>query len=228
MAHRRRAQKKSFTPADHLDFLLSVLYDRMALQAEHLDDLRRSALTDETIAMQKIRTVPPHMIERLLGYTPPRIVRHAYVIPYADPRGGFMPHVRMKIFPSVERKSSTIRYLQPRRSGIRIFFPLAAVEAVLHSAEDLYLVEGEKKALCVAQTGVPVIGIAGVEGWHAADSERLHPDLDDVGLEDRVVHLWPDDDVSRNPMVAYAMDRLGLALKARGVRAMTIVRPELA
>jgi hypothetical protein len=227
MTQRRRA-RTSYTPAEHLDFLLSALYDRIELHPEHLDDLRKSALTDETIARQKIRTAPPHMIQHLLGYSPPKIVRHAYVIPYADPRGGWMPHVRMKIFPNVERKSGTVKYLQPHHSGVRIFFPIATLDVVLHSAEELYIVEGEKKALCVAQTGAPTIGIAGAEGWHATGSDGLHPDLDDVGLDGRLVNLWFDSDIEDNPLVHYAADRLGLALKARGVKALTIVRPELA
>jgi hypothetical protein len=235
-----RRRRKAATPAEYLDFLLSAVYDRMTLHAEHLADLRASALSDETITAQRIRTVPPWMIQKLLRRTPPKPVRHAYVLPYPDPRGGFMPHVRMKIFPSVERtiaelgptgttrRLGVVKYLQPPASGVRIFFPVATIDAVLHSAADLHIIEGEKKALAVAQTGVATIGIAGCEGWHEARSEKLHPDLDDVGLEGRIVHLWPDSDVETNPMVAYAMDRLGLALKARGVKALTLIHPELA
>ena len=224
---RRGRSPRRYTPIDHFDFLMSVIYDRMTLHEEHLADLKKSVLNDEIIALQKIRTIPPHLISRLLGYTPPKGVTSAYVIPYYDPRGhGWMPHIRMKVFPTIVRKKSTIKYLQPRTSGTRIFFPISTVDAVLHSTDDLYVIEGEKKSLCVAQSGAPVIGIAGVEGWHEGGSERLHPDLDDVGLADRVVHLWPDGDFETNPMVHYAMDRLGLALKARGVKAMTIVRSE--
>ena len=61
-----------------------------------------------------------------------------------------------------------MKYLQRRASGVRLYFPLATLDAVLHSAEPLYLVEGEKKALAVAQDGRPAIGISGIEGWHLA------------------------------------------------------------
>jgi hypothetical protein len=60
------------TPREHLDFLLSVLYDRRPgerhyLHPPHADDLAASGISDATIARQKIRDVPPHMIDLLLG-----------------------------------------------------------------------------------------------------------------------------------------------------------------
>jgi hypothetical protein len=227
MGRRRGRSPRKYAPLDHFDFLMSVVYDRMTLHPDHLADLKKSALTAETISVQKIRTVPPHMIRFLLGRSPYKGITSAYVIPFYDPRGhGWMPHIRMKVFPTIVRKKSSIKYLQPRNSTCRIFFPISTVDAVLHSTEDLYCTEGEKKALAVSQSGVPTIGIAGVEGWHLAGSDKLHPDLDDVGLDGRTVHLWPDSDIISNEMVRYAMDRLGLALKARGVKALTIVRSD--
>ena len=83
---------------EHLDFLLSVLYDGVdRTHPDHLDDLRKSGLTDETIRRQKIRSIPPHMISSLLGFTPPRMMS-AYVVPFADPEGGWFDHVKAKIF----------------------------------------------------------------------------------------------------------------------------------
>jgi hypothetical protein len=223
---RRRIQKK-YTPLDWLDFLLSAIYDRMTLHDPHLDDLRQSALTDETIAAARIRTVPPWMIPKLLRRSPPKGVRSAYAIPYFSPGGGLMDVVRLKIFPSLERKRGVTKYLQAPGSAVRIYFPIMVMNRVLYSADDLLIIEGEKKSLAVAQTGAAVIGLAGCEGWHLGGSERLHPDFDDIGLDGRTVHLWFDVDIKTNPMVHYAADRLGLALKARGVKALTIVRPEL-
>jgi excisionase family DNA binding protein len=66
----------------HLDFLLSVLYDHDALAAEHLADLRASGLREATIAEQKFRTVPPSMIDQLLGFPAPRVTS-AYILPGA-------------------------------------------------------------------------------------------------------------------------------------------------
>jgi hypothetical protein len=116
-----------------------------------------------------------------LGFEAPKI-QHAYLIPFPDPRGGWMDHVRMKIFPTSEGEHTT-KYLQPKRSGVRLYFPVATLNAALRSADPLYLVEGEKKALAVAQTGLPAIGLCGIEGWHTRGSSALHPDFDDVASE---------------------------------------------
>jgi hypothetical protein len=208
----------------HLDLLLSALYDRL-LHPDHRADLRKSGLTDETIAAQKIRTIPPHMIDPLLGFETPKVVS-AYLIPFPDPRGGWMDHVRMKIFPTLTTREGAIKYLQPKRSGVRIYFPLATLDAVLHSSAPLYVCEGEKKALAVAQLGCPVIGICGVEGWHLAGSRALHPDLDDVGLEGRLVDLLPDGDWKTNPDVNRAVMRLAEAFERRRATARLVVLPE--
>lgn len=216
-----RSVSGNYAPADHLDFLLSPAYDGF-LVLEHLADLRKSGLTDETIRLQKIRTVPPAMIEPLLGFPAPKVTS-AYLIPFPDICGGWFDHVRVKVFPALKTERGSIKYLQPRGSGVRIYFPLATLEAVLDSAEPLYLCEGEKKALSVAQTRAPAIGISGIEGWHRGGSADLHPDLDDVGIRGRVVKVIPDADYHTNPNVHGAVQRLARALSARGVAEVKLV-----
>jgi hypothetical protein len=209
-----------------LDFLLSEIYDPHRLDhPAHLSDLRKSGLSDETIALQKITDVPPHMIDQLLGFEAPKVTS-AYLIPFADPRGGWMDHIRMKVFPPITTGTGTCKYLQPKRSGVRIYFALATLDAVLHSTEPLYIVEGEKKALAVAQLGLPAVGICGIEGWHLGGAQDLHPDLDDVGLADRVVKVIPDADYRTNFAVHAAAQRLGRALHARGATAHLVRVPD--
>jgi hypothetical protein len=209
-----------------LDFLLSVIYDAHRLDhPAHLADLRKSGLSDETIRRQKVSDVPPDMIDRLLGFPAPKVVS-AYVIPFPDPRGGWLDHVRMKVFPSIETERGLVKYLQPRKSGVRIYFPLATLDAVLHSTETLWICEGEKKALALAQTGEPTVGICGIEGWHIGGSRDLHPDLDDVGLTGRLVKVIPDGDYRTNPAVHAAVQGLGRALAARGATPRVVYVPD--
>jgi len=212
----------------HLDFLVSAIYDGTRVDhPAHVADLRKSGLSDATIRAQKITDVPPGMIDALLGFPAPKVTS-AYLLPFPDPRGGWMDHIRMKVFPAITAEGGSIKYLQPRRSGVRIYFPLATLGAVLHSTEAVYVVEGEKKSLAVAQLGLPAIGICGIEGWHLAGSRDLHPDLDDVGLSGRVVNLVPDADVRTNEAVHRAVHRLVDALGARGVAEakLVLVPPE--
>ncbi len=206
-----------------LELLLSPLYPG-DLAPEHLRDLRKSGLTDETIQAHKIRSVPPSMIGQLLEFDIPAI-RSAMLIPFADPAGGFMDHVRLKIFPPLTSKDGqTVKYLQPRGSGVRLFFPLPALPE-LGSDKSLWLVEGEKKALAVAQLGLPAVGFCGIEGWHVAGSQQLINDFDYIRLKDRVVELVPDGDVATNQNVAHGARGLAGALRSREACVRLVVLP---
>ena len=200
-----------------LSFLLSDIFPG-ALHPEHLADLRKSGLNDETIKSQKLRSVPPHMIAQLLGFDSPGI-RSALLIPFPDWDGQFMNHIRMKIFPPLTDKGGhSIKYLQPKRSGVRLFLPLSTIGRVFAEKTALWLVEGEKKALAVAQLGLAALGFCGVEGWHASGSRELLADFDRLQLQDRIVELAVDGDVQTNPHVKMATRRFADALRSRGAR----------
>lgn len=200
--------------------LLSPVYPG-SLAPEHLADLHKSGLTDEPIRLHRIRSIPPVMISQLLGFDIPAI-RSAYLIPFPDPRGGCMDHVRMKVFPSFKEK----KYLQPRGSGVRLFFPLLTLEKVLYGDAPLWAVEGEKKALAVAQLGLPAIGFCGVQGWHLAGSRELLPDFDYIRPRGRVIELVPDGDWRTNPNVRCGAERFAEALETRGARPRLVILPQ--
>lgn len=208
-----------------LDFLLTVLYDHGPLTPEHIADLRNSGLTDETIRAQKIRSVPPSMIDLLLGFEAPKVM-YAYIIPFADPRGGWMDHVRLKVFPSyVDAKGRTVKYLGPRGATPRLFLSLATMEAVLDSTEPLWVIEGAKKSLAVSQLGLPAVGFEGIEAWHIGGSRELLADFDFIKLSGRIVELAPDGDVATNPNVERGALRFAEALESRGARVRIVVLP---
>jgi hypothetical protein len=190
----------------------------------HLADLRKSGLTDSTIALQKFTDVPPSMIDQLVGFPAPKVVS-AYLIPFADPRGGWMDHVRFKIFPSNVTKKGSIRYLQPRHSGVRLYFPLATLDAVLQSGQPLWAIEGEKKALAAAQLGLPAVGFCGIQGWRIKGSSTLLPDFDAIPLEGRTVELVPDGDAATNPDVERGARQFADALELRGARVRLVHFP---
>jgi hypothetical protein len=207
-----------------LSHLVSRAYDG-ALAPAHRDDLRKSTLTDATIAQQYIRSVPPAILPRLLGFDL-RSVRSALLFPFRSPAGGFMDHVRVKVFPPLtDAAGHAVKYLQPRGSGVRLYFVASCLERVLHSDEPLWITEGEKKAACVAQLGFPVIGLTGVQGWHAKGSCLLLPDFDAIPLAGRVVELLPDSDYQTNRDVERAIRSLGHALVARGAQPGAVCCP---
>lgn len=206
-----------------LDLLLSRFYDG-ALAPEHAGDLAKSGLTPETIAAHFIRSVPPSMIRPLLGFDS-REIQSALLFPFRSPRGGFMDHVRFKVFPPLlDRKGHTLKYLQPKGAPPRLYFTVPGLRA-LRGSDPCWLVEGEKKACAVAQLGVPAIGISGIEGWHAKGSRDLIPDFEALALVGRIIELVPDADVQTDPDVERGAMRLASALKARGALVRLVVLP---
>jgi Domain of unknown function (DUF3854) len=193
------------------------------LADDHLEDLRRSGLTDETIAAHRIVTVPPSLIAPLLGYDP-EPVRSAYVLGAPGFPDDFY---RLKVFPSYkDYRGATVKYLQPARSGVRLFRPAMSRAAVDDASVSLWVIEGEKKALAGAQLGLAAIGILGVEGWHVAGQMTLHPDFDAISLRGRRVELAIDGDVHHNPNVRRAAARLAHALRMRGAQPRLVMLPD--
>src|SRR5262249_24033653 len=156
------------------------------LADEHLADLRRSGLTDLTIPAHRIVTVPPALIALLLGYDP-KPVQSSYLLASPGFPDGFY---RLKVFPSYkDYRGAMVKYLQPARSGVRLFRPVMSGDAVADPSVPLWVIEGEKKSLAGAQLGLAAIGILGVEGWHLARQVTLHPDFDAIPLRGRCVEL---------------------------------------
>jgi uncharacterized protein DUF3854 len=208
----------------HLAHLLSRAYDG-ALAPEHRADLCMSGLTDEMIVDQFMRSVPPALLSRLLGFDLPGI-QSALLFPFRAPARGFMDHVRVKVFPSlVSTNGHTLKYLQPRGTGPRLYFVSAVSQAACQGPDPLWLVEGEKKAMAVAQLGLPAVGFCGVEGWHVRGERRLLPDFRALRLPDRIIEIVPDADYQTNPAVKRAIERLGAALRLHGARPRVVLLP---
>lgn len=210
--------------SSHLEMLLSRIYDG-SLSPEHLADLRKSALSTEIIGEQHIRSVPPGMIGRLLGFDLPKITS-ALLFPYPSVDGGFMPVIRLKLFPpQVDAEGHGFKYAQPKGSRPRVYFVRRCLRDVLEGDGRLLIVEGEKKALALAQLGHACIGIAGVEAWHTKGDRRLLPDFGPIQLHDRLVEIVPDGDYRLNENVRRAIHLLGVALAERGARARVVLLP---
>jgi hypothetical protein len=207
-----------------LALLLSELYDG-ALAPEHRDNLEQSGLTPATIQAHFIRSVPPAMIARLLGFDVPDL-RSALLFPFRAPVSGFMDHVFMKRFPAgQDRHGHTVKYLTRRCATPRLYFT-QTYRATQHEPErPLWLVEGLKQALAVAQVGLPAVGFMGIENWHVAGTTEWCPDLAAIPLGGRLVELLPDADWQTNAAVARGGRRFGTALLAQGARARLVVLP---
>jgi len=223
---------------------MSPVFENAELHPDHQADLDRSGITPETRRLQKIRTIPPYMIDLVLGFTAPR-VRSAYIIPFASPRGGWMDHAKLKVFSEegtaevrgdrVEQhreryryNSGARKYLVRKAAPPRLYFPLGTISAALEGQEPVWIVEGMKKRLAVAQLGLPAVGIESAWSWHEKGSRALLADFDFITLEGRTVEVVPDGDMATNPSIAASLRRLGDALRAAGAHPRLVRLPEIA
>jgi hypothetical protein len=169
-------------------------------------------------------SVPLDLFDRLLGFKAPSAITSLMLLPYPDPRGGWLDYVRVKCFPPIEDETGTTKYLGPRGVPPRLYVPIPTIPK-LDASESLWLCEGEKKALAAAQLGLAAVGFGGIEAWHARGSTALIEDFARIVLKGRLVELVPDGDVATNTAVARGITKLADALQARGARVRVRLLP---
>lgn len=159
------------------------------LATEHLEDLRNSGLTDDTIKAAGFESIRPCDISKETGLQLSD-VDSAYRIPFGD------GYNRFKLFYKSEPKPGQKRpkYIQRRGLANRLYIPALLDESVLDGFETLYITEGEKKALKATQEGLPCIGITGLWNWKVKGSDELIRDFYRLNLVGRHVKIVPDSD----------------------------------
>src|SRR6266545_1949757 len=124
--------------------------DLLSLHPEALEDLRRSGLSDGTIAAAGLHTAAPGDLPRLLSARLVDKVRHVLVFPYDGAVGIPMRRpdefVRCKLFPPVsDGQGHTIRYYQRAGTPPRLYIPPPARAVLADPSVPVLITEGEKK-----------------------------------------------------------------------------------
>ncbi|MFX0203032.1 MAG: hypothetical protein ACFFCW_43570, partial [Candidatus Hodarchaeota archaeon] len=121
---------------------------------EHLQDLGASGITLETASEAGLRSVNGNEMGTGLGFPlPPGTT--GLLFPYES------DFFRIKIFPPTEH----MRYGQPKGSGARLYVPPSIKSKLKNPTTELFIAEGEKKALKGCQEGLPCLGIGGLWNW---------------------------------------------------------------
>jgi len=193
----------------------------------HLADLRRSGLTEETIAAAGIRSLSRVEVKAALGMN----AGSGYSIPYrgATHRDG-TPYVRVRLDNAfLTSDGHRARYLSRKGEPPRLYIPPGLPEGWRENANvKLLIAEGEKKALAASQAGFWCLGIAGVWAWlvRNADVSRPLPDFDRIVWCGRRVVLVGDSDLRTNAQAAAGLEGLRRELTMRGARASVLLLPE--
>ena len=137
--------------------------------------------------------------------------------PYLDQKGD-KQFSNFKLNPSTDG----VRYLHPKGIPARPYILPSVWDILAKANKPLYLTEGEKKALILAQYGKYPIGLTGVwnfkagKGTDEKENKFLWDDLTAFELKGRTVYLAFDGDLWTNPQVRYALYELAIKLYADG------------
>ena len=168
---------------------------------DHLADLRKSGLTDETIRAAGAYSLRPadmaHFFNLRRGV--PVKIESALCFPYQ--RGDF---ARIKLFPSLGK----MKYAQPPGTGARLYMPFPI------KAGEIFVCEGEKKTVAAYQAGLNAVGIGGVWSW--LSNGWPIDDLNLIECDGREVTIIPDSDVFERVDLVCAIYALGRELQSVG------------
>ncbi|MBI2202991.1 MAG: DUF3854 domain-containing protein [Candidatus Rokubacteria bacterium] len=201
----------------------------LSLHPEAFEDLRRSGLSDATIAEAGLYTPAPGDLPQLLSARLVDQVQHVLVFPYDDRgHGGLWRNddefVRCKLFPPVsDGQGHTIRYYQRAGTPPRLYIPALARTALADPRVPLLITEGEKKALKANQEGLACVAVGGLWNWQAGG--RPIADLDRIDWYERETVIAPDSDVWTRPDLLQPVFALGKKLEGRGAKVNVLKLP---
>ncbi|MBI3988827.1 MAG: DUF3854 domain-containing protein [candidate division NC10 bacterium] len=182
----------------------------LSLHPDHLVDLRRSGLSDETVATLNIYSARPGDIPKLVGWNPPDALS-ILVFPYPGEDG----FCRVKAFPPFKDKDGhTVKYLQKPGSGVHLYIPPQAGKILTDPTIPLAWTEGEKKAAKACQEGIPCIGLGGL--WNWIEDGKPAPNLGTIAHVEREEIIYADSDVWSRSDLLRAVYAFGKEQEALG------------
>jgi hypothetical protein len=190
----------------------------MSLSPSHFRDLRRSGLNDQSIKLMGVCSVPPAEIARLSPLLKP--CESVLAFPYP----GINKFSRYRVFPPIDG----LKYWQPPGTASHLYILLSVAEILSNPTIELAITEGEKKAACLTQNGIPSIGVAGIWSWIKPESCELHDEFSPVAFIDRSVIIVFDSDTWTRPEIQKAIYALGKSVEAKGGKVEAIIIPPAA
>jgi hypothetical protein len=210
----------------------------LPLRPEHLDHLRGSGLSDETLRRAGLCSLDERAAYAL-GYPAGlRGIGFPYPGTQVQIDGRRVPYTRLRVDPDRQREPGR-KYENPLRSRLQEgltyypYVPPGVDELRKRADQPILITEGEKKALKLAQEGWPAIGLPGVFLFTDPTSKKtppkkpLHPELRRWRLRGRQVLVSFDSDRSSKEGVALAHERLCAGLTRMGALVRVIDVPSL-
>jgi Domain of unknown function (DUF3854) len=208
-----------------------------------------SGLTQETLCLVGFQTLNKGRVRDLLGWNSEgevyANVPGGYIIPYPELGQGSVPCLELQSWDHAEppywrirmRAQTTAgakdaarkkapRYLGPGGRPPRLFVPLISpfTEGYLSGTGELFVVEGEKKALKLTQDGIPAVCFPGIHGWlRSGDESPRERFVGPRNIWRRPVRLLYDSDITRDHKAGWpAYQRLASVLMTLGATSCDI------
>lgn len=201
----------------------------------HVADLKRSGLSDETIALSgAYSTSDPARIARLLNWERPvTSLGDCLVIPFPQRDGTFNCFASIKPDRPRVIDGKPVKYEHPRGLDRQPYFAPLARKALSIDGALVTFTEGAKKALRIEQAGFPCVAISGVNAWSAkrdkpndpSEARRLNTWLSGVNWSRRPVAIVFDTDQRRNPDVGREAVLFAVALSRADARPAIVNLP---
>jgi P4 family phage/plasmid primase-like protien len=177
----------------------------------HIEHLRTSGLTDETIETAGLYSVTdPGEGNQILNW---KRGAKAPVPAIAFPYG--KDYVRLRPDnPRKDREGKAIKYEAPKDHPSRIYIPERVNPSIRDLSVAVWMLEGEKKTLLHNQAGFAAVGAPGV--WQFNDARiyreerklELHADLNGIVTPGRQVIILFDRDIDTNEQIVKAAARI--------------------
>jgi putative DNA primase/helicase len=222
-------------------WLPELLEVSMNLTTRHLEDLRKSGLSDEQIERCGFHSLQaPASIQAILRWKLYKgDLGDCLAIPFMSAEGQRNGYCRLK--PDRPRKgkeagNKPVKYESPKGLGNHAYFPPGTIAALKDPAIPLLLTEGEKKAAKADQEGFPCIAMVGVYGWQkkrtkdkdgkATGPRELIDMLLSVNWTGRSVYILFDSDAAANENVLSAEWHLAETMTRHGASVKIVRLPQ--
>jgi putative DNA primase/helicase len=205
---------------------------RYPLSKRHLDDLRKSGLTDGTIekctflTLRESSDIKTALHWKKYGGS----LGECLAIPFVDAEGKLVKWSRLKPDNPRKKNGKVVKYETPCGTTNLAFFPPKTLACLKDPSQPLIVTEGEKKAAKADQEGFPCIGLVGVYGWQkkrkrGSGEREMIDGLAPVVWQGRQVFVCYDSDAAENRNVLQAERLLSEALEERGASVKVVRLP---
>jgi hypothetical protein len=194
------------------------------LQPRHLADLRRSGLSDDTIAAAGIRSLTAAEVKAAIGMDAGPGMGIPYSTALCADGSRYMRVKPDKPLKMVNGKGAS--YLTRPGETNRLYITAGLPDDWrANTALPLGIVEGEKKSLKATEEGFSCLGMIGPWGW-VKKGKRPVSDLSHIAWRGRKVTVIADSDMAANETGREGFEALVEHLRSRGAVASLLLIPE--